>query len=178
MIWEVNNVSEINTDADDMITDNTTDDINNTITTEDDMSTDSSDYDSNDSDTSDADSSDLADSSVPSFNHQFSIALLSIMDKHSLSYSSVNDLIKLFSFSQPNFLSSSLHLLLKKFANFEDNTRLHHCCGFCTKLLKGNLSCIMPECQAQQLPVSSFIEVRLDRQLQVLFSGKVMKIRC
>ena len=109
--------------------------------------------------------SDVSDTSI---NHQFFIAMLSIMDKHCLSYFSVADLLKLFSVLLPNG-SSSMHMLLKRFANFEENTKLHRCC---TKLLKSNVHCMVPECVTENLPVSTFIEVSLDQQLKILFSGR------
>ena len=108
-----------------------------------------------------------------SFDHQFSVALLSIMDKHSLSYSCVTDLLKLFTVTVPNFSLCSIHTLFNKFTNFKESTRVHHCCGSCGKLLISDTKCTRSECLAKGLPDSSFIEVRLDHQLQVLFTGKV-----
>ena len=108
-----------------------------------------------------------------SFDHQFSVALLSIMDKHSLSYSCVADLLKLFTVTVPNFSPCSVHTLLNKFTNFKESTKIHRCCGFCTKLLTSDVSCMRSDCVAKALPDSSFIEVRLDHQLKVLFSGKM-----
>jgi len=112
-------------------------------------------------------------STSSSFDHQFSVALLSVVDKHSLSYSCVTDLLKLFTATVPNFSLCSAHMLLNKFTNFKESTRVHCCCGCCGKLLKADTKCTRSECLASGLPDSSFIEVRLDHQLQVLFTGKV-----
>ena len=111
-------------------------------------------------------------STAVSFDHQFSIALLSVMDKHSLSYSCVSDLLKLFTATVPNFSLCSIHMLFNKFTNFKESTKVHHCCGYCGKLLVSNTKCTGSECLAKGLPDSSFIEVRLDHQLKVLFTGK------
>lgn len=109
---------------------------------------------------------------MPSVDHTVNVGLLSIMDKHSLSYACVGDMLKLMSASVPNFVSSSLHVLLNEFVQPKESMRVHRCCGSCTKLLEPETTCNMPECIAQGLPISSFIEVRLDYQLQLLFTGK------
>ena len=43
------------------------------------------------------------------------------MDKHDLSYSCVEDLLKLFAVAVPNF---SVYTLLNKFVNFKESTRI------------------------------------------------------
>ena len=118
--------------------------------------------DSNDDELS-CDANNYVDSSASlSFDHQFSVALLSIMDKHSLSYSCVANLLKLFKVTVPNFSLCSVHTLLNKFTNFKESTGIHHCCGFCAKLLRSDTKCTKSDCLAKGLPDSSFIEVRLD----------------
>lgn len=98
------------------------------------------------------------------FDHALSIGLLSIMDKHSLSYACVTDMLKLFQASQPGF-SLSLHMLLKKYVQPKDSLKFHHCCSVCMKFLESATCCNIPECKAKGLSTSSFIEVRLDYQL-------------
>lgn len=129
--------------------------------------------DCNDNELSCSANTNIDPSTSVSFDHQFSVALLSVMDKHSLSYSCVADLLKLFTITVPNFSLGSVHTLFNKFTNFKESTRLHHCCGFCGKLLMSDTKCTRSECLAKGLPDSSFIEVRLDHQLKVLFTGKV-----
>ena len=107
-----------------------------------------------------------------SVDHAVNVGLLSVMDKHSLSYACVGDMLKLMSASVPNFVSSSLHVLLNEFVQPKNSMKVHQCCGSCTKLLEPETICNIPECIAQGLPVSSFIEVKLDYQLQLLFTGK------
>ena len=104
------------------------------------------------------------------FDHALSIGLLSIMDKHSLSYACVTDMLKLFKVSVPGF-SLSLHMLLKKYVQPKDSLKFHHCCSVCMKFLDSTTSCDLPECKAKGLPTSSFIELRLDYQLKLLFTG-------
>ena len=105
--------------------------------------------------------------------HEWSVALLSIFYKHSLTYSCVTDILKLFAqdLPSPNSLPQSQHFLMKNFVNYDEDTVLHHCCGFCTQLLPPKSSCSQPECQLAGVDDSSFIEVHLDKQLQHLFSG-------
>lgn len=106
-------------------------------------------------------------------SHSVDIALLSIMDKHSLSYACVEDILRLMSASIPNFTSSSLHVLLKQYVEPKDRMTVHQCCGNCCKLLQPGACCTMLECIESRLPVSSFIEVQLDYQIQLLFTGKL-----
>lgn len=105
-------------------------------------------------------------------SEEFCIALLSIFHKHDLTYSCITDLLKLFAYSlpSPNTLPPTQYALMKKFVDFDTSTIIHYCCGFCTRpLLSSGLKCSRQECQSAS--ESSFIEVRLDRQIQCLFSG-------
>ena len=95
-----------------------------------------------------------------------------LMDEHSLSYASISDMLQLMSASMPQYVPTSLHLLLKEFAQPKDGIEAHRCCGHSTKLLTKDSICTTPECIAQGLPVSSFIEVKLAYQLRLLFTGK------
>ena len=107
---------------------------------------------------------------TPDWSHILSIGLLSIMDKHSLSYACVNDMVNLLKMSVPNF-DSSLHALLKKYVQPKDSLEIHRFCSGCMSLLESDTSCTMSECKANDLPVSSFIEVRVEYQLKLLFTG-------
>lgn len=104
--------------------------------------------------------------------HECSLMLLSIFNKHSISYSCVSDILKLFSqvLPVPNSLPRTHTTILKQFIDVEKYTTLHRCCGFCTRLLDSDSCCSRTECQLSSAS-NSFIEVRLDRQLQNLFSG-------
>ena len=70
----------------------------------------------------------------------YSIALLSIMNKHSLTYAAADDILKLFAFClpSPNYIPQSRHLLVK------NDTILQRCCGYSRlqAMFKGR----MPEC--------------------------------
>lgn len=98
-----------------------------------------------------------------------SIALLSIMHKHCLTYSAVTDIIKLFSNSLPS--PNSLSGLMQNYVDYDADTIVHRCCGYCTQLLPDDSSCPLEECKRACIPDSSFVEVCLEKQLKTFFSG-------
>ena len=106
-------------------------------------------------------------------NHEFSVALLSIFQKHSLTYSAVEDLLKLFHcvLPIPSALPTSQHMLLKEFVSYDTNTILHRCCGSCCQLLPSG-KCSRRECQASSIKEATFVEVMIDAQLKKRFLGK------
>ena len=103
----------------------------------------------------------------------FSIALLSMMLKHSLTYSCMTDLLKLlsYSFPFPNAVPPTLYMLMNNLINYKECIILHYCCTHCTRPLAIDSSCQQDECKSAGSLKSSFIEVRLDLQLQNLYSG-------
>lgn len=107
-----------------------------------------------------------------------SIALLSIMHKHSLTYSAVTDILNLLSLSlpSPNTLPTSQYSLMKKYVNYQADTKVHRCCGNCTKLLVGDSSCSVADCRRANIPDSTFVEICLDKQIKTLFSGNIATI--
>ena len=111
-------------------------------------------------------------------SHDCSVAILSIMHKHSLTYSAVTDILKLFSQSlpSPNSLPQTQHLLLKSYVNYKVETIVHRCCGYCSRLLSDDTSCTIAECQQACIPESSFITICLDQQLKTLFMGTIVVI--
>lgn len=107
-------------------------------------------------------------------NKDCSVILLSIMNKHSLTYAAMDDILKLFSNSLPtsNFFPKTLHLLMKDYVDYEKDTIIHRCCGYCSQLLpSGSSSCFRVECRKHNLPDATFVEVCLDQQIKTLFSG-------
>ena len=108
-------------------------------------------------------------------SHECCVALLSMLLKHSLTNSSIKDMLNLLSQILPpdSNLPTSHHLLLKQYVNFQDQTTIHKCCGYCTRLLPGvdNPKCSNIDCQSPSTSLSSFIEISLDKQLTTLFSG-------
>ena len=76
-------------------------------------------------------------------NHSLNVALLSIMDKHM-------PMLQLMSVSVPNFVSSSLYVLLKLYAQPKESMKVHLCCGNCSK---PGACCSMPECNESGLPI-------------------------
>ena len=106
-------------------------------------------------------------------DHTHSVALLSLVSKHKATDSCTADVLRLFSTMVPcnNPFPPTLYLLIKRFLRYEEEIIVHHCCGCCAKLLQNNQVCKSVVCKASGIPSSSFIKVRLDRQLQTLFSG-------
>ena len=110
-------------------------------------------------------------------NHDFSVALLSIFQKHSLTYSAVDDILKLFHcvLPAPSALPTSQHMLLKEFISYNSHTIVHRCCGSCCRLLSsGTLRCPRRECQASNVKEATFVEVMIDAQLKERFMGKTL----
>ena len=103
---------------------------------------------------------------------EFSTALLSIAQKHSVTYSCIADVLKLFSqtLPSPNLLPQSNFVLLNGYVNYHSSTIIYRCCGFCAATLL-DLSCLKAECKLAAIPDSSFVQVYLKAQLQTLFSG-------
>ena len=107
---------------------------------------------------------------------EFSIAMLSIFYKHSLTYSSLTDILKLLAqvLPCPNSIPQSNYVLMNKLVDYNINVNIHYCCGFCMQLLTAGNSCSQADCQLQSnFPKFSFVEVRLDKQLERMFSGIV-----
>ena len=105
--------------------------------------------------------------------HEFLISFLSIFNQHCLTYSCAADFLKLFSqvLPVPNSVPQTPQTLLKKFVNYEASTIMHQCCGYCTMPLIDGKSCPQTECKSMSAANSAFVEVRLDKQIQKLFSG-------
>ena len=107
---------------------------------------------------------------------EFCVAMLSMFYKHSLTYSSLTYILKLLVqvLPSPNSLPHSTYILINKFVDYNANVIVHHCCGFCTRLLSDGNPCSQVECQSNSLTNFSFVEVRLDKQLERIFSGTSM----
>ena len=112
--------------------------------------------------------------------HNFSVALLSIVHRHSLTNSCVTDMLKLLhhTLPSPNGLPKSYQTLLCDFVDYKGTVALHECCGYCTRLLESGSSCSITECQMANVSSASFIEIKLDKQLQKLFSGMPYSYLC
>ena len=79
---------------------------------------------------------------------EFSTMLLSISQKHGMSYSSITDILKLLSHSlpSPNMLPQTNFLLLNGAVDYKSSTTVHRCCGYCTKILVDS-TCSRNECK-------------------------------
>ena len=110
-------------------------------------------------------------------HHAYFVALLSLATKHKTTDLCTAEVLKLFSAMVPceNPFPTTFYLLIRRFLQLEKEITVHHCCGCCTKLLDNNQHCESVVCKMSGIPNSSFIEVRLDRQLQTLFSGSYLQ---
>lgn len=103
----------------------------------------------------------------------FNVALLSIMLKHNMTYSCVLDQLKLLSCSlpSPNAVPPTLFKLMNKFVQYNKCIEIHTCCSYCTRSLSVSegSSCEQAECISAGSLKSTFIEVSLEKQLQILF---------
>lgn len=105
--------------------------------------------------------------------YEFFISFMSIFNQHCLTYSCAADFLKLFGqvLPLPNFVPQTPHTLIEKFVNYDASTITHRCCGYCTMPLLEKSTCSKAECKSVSAPDSTFVEVRLDKQIQKLFSG-------
>ena len=108
-------------------------------------------------------------------NQDFSLGLLSIIQKHNLTYSCVDDLLQFLVtvLPHPSCIPRSNRALIKEFIDYKSSTIVHSCCGYCSKLLGSSSLCSKSECQAASLPNATFVEVPLDSQLKERFSGEL-----
>ena len=106
-------------------------------------------------------------------SHEFSVALMSVYQKHNLTYSALEDILKLFQcvLSSPNALPTSQHMVLKEFVTYDAETIIHRCCDTCCQLLPDG-SCTRRECRASGAKEATFVEVAIDAQLKERFMGK------
>ena len=108
-------------------------------------------------------------------NQDFSLGLLSIIQKHNLTYSCVDDLLQFLItvLPHPSCIPRSNRALIKEFIDCKSSTIVHSCCGYCSKLLGSSSLCSKSECQAASLPNATFVEVPLDSQLKERLLGEL-----
>ena len=120
----------------------------------------------------------IHESSDVSEDHAF-VALMSIANKHKLTYTSLTDIMKLISglFPVPNvFLHSNLNQL-NKYVNISEVVIKHSCCVSCMDLLAPGAvtaTCERHECTItgnQGLKEASFYEISIEKQLNEHFKG-------
>lgn len=114
----------------------------------------------------------------PGSYQQWSLAMLSIFLKHNLTYSCVDDLLKLFRNVLPfaNSIPRSNYSLLKQYVDYDANTVVHRCCGHCSRLLSSSARCTGPECLSANASNAYFVEVLINKQLEIYCNGKTMFI--
>lgn len=107
-------------------------------------------------------------------NEEFSIAMLTLFQKHNLTYSTMTDVLKLFTqiLPSPNAVPPTNFVLMNKFMDYKANIATHRCCGHCTSLLPADGFCSQMESQSYvNIKEFSFIQLHLDKQLNRFFSG-------
>lgn len=110
-------------------------------------------------------------SRIPSAH--FDVVLMSLVQRHNLTYACETDLLQLFSMvlPSPNRVPSSASTFTSKFANFRSDVLIQHFCGCCLTLLDSELSCTRPQCTASKEQHSVFIRIPLASQLIDRFQG-------
>ena len=101
------------------------------------------------------------------------IALLSLASKHKLTYTCINDVLRLMSLllPMPNGLTISVHQLLGKFVNFKKETIVHKFCGNCSVPLQDGIKCTKVACSSVRQLDTTFIEIHLDNQIKEKMEG-------
>ena len=113
---------------------------------------------------------------APMSQNECSLAIVSIAAKHNISYSCVTDFLRLLTQLVPNsnVIPKSHHMLMKQFVEYHASTTLYHCCGLCTQLLPSpEVQCLRSQCRNAKMSHSTFITVDINKQLELLFSGKL-----
>lgn len=106
--------------------------------------------------------------------HQFDVSLSLIAQRHNLTYACQTDILRFISvlLPPPNSVRSTARSLNKKFVHYNEQTRIHRCCGVCMHHLAVGERCSQSECLSQNVADATFVEVPLDKQLQERFKGE------
>ena len=105
--------------------------------------------------------------------NEFNVALLSLGQRHNLTYACLTAILQLLALMIPSpcSLPTSNHVLTKMFVDYPKETITHRCCGFCTRLLIDGESCARLQCRSAKEPDAKFVEIPLDAQLRERFEG-------
>ena len=108
--------------------------------------------------------------------HSFNVSLMSLVQRHNLTYACQADILQLCSviLPTPNTVPSSALTLRRQFMNFGEATITHHFCGSCIEQLQHSSRCDKQDCISSMVPSSTFIEIPLDKQLIDKFRGKAI----
>ena len=104
---------------------------------------------------------------------EFIVGLMLLCQRHNLTYSCQNDILRLMSMMHPspNRVPRSSHLLLKHFVNLKEECSIQHFCGTCLSPTPcANSSCSLSE------PNAVFIQVPLVQQLKERMQGAVITV--
>ena len=105
--------------------------------------------------------------------HDFDVSLMLFCQRHNLTYTCQNDLLRFMSvsFPTPNQVPRSSYMLLKQFVDFQHECTVHHFCGNCLQPLLRSSPCSNPECSVKSEPNAVFIHVPLTTQLKERLQG-------
>ena len=109
----------------------------------------------------------------PVSEEEFSVTLMSVFQRHRLTYACQSDLLQLLSMflPSPNGVPPSVHVLNKQYLDLNKDTITHRCCGKCMELLPITTKCTKPECITAKLPDVLLLEIPLQMQLMDRFKG-------
>ena len=101
------------------------------------------------------------------------VALLSLVSRHRLTYSCLEDILQLVSslLPMPNGLVISLHKLIGRFVNFSTETIMHKFCGNCSAAQHHGSKCTKSACLSVRQTDATFIEIPLKKQIQEKMQG-------
>ena len=104
-------------------------------------------------------------------SHEFSVAFLSLSQRHNLTYASQTDILKPLSIllPTPSGVPSSSHTMTSIFTKYQEETVTQHFCACCTAPLLPRSTCLKPGCTLEQHAV--FVHIPLDMQLKERFEG-------
>ena len=107
--------------------------------------------------------------------HKFDVAMLSLTQRHNLTYSCQRDILRFVSalLPSPNPVAMTSKALIGRYINYQSQAKVHHCCGVCLSLLPEGERCLRQECVSLDLPTAMFVEIALDKQLKERFQGNV-----
>ena len=105
--------------------------------------------------------------------HEFDVALMSLCQRHNLTYACQDDIVKLMSttYPSPNQVPHSSYLLRKMFVNFKEECSVTHFCGNCLSLLLPGATCSDSACSRSIEPDAVYIQLSLKKQLEKRLQG-------
>ncbi len=110
-------------------------------------------------------------------SRHFQVSFMSLAQRHNLTYSSQNDILKLMNalLPTPNTVPS-FHTLRASLVDFKRETVVHHYCGNCMDVLTQGNQCPKEGCMRAMEAGATFVEIPLADQLKERFKGIIMPV--